>query len=162
MAEKGDDFLLAVQRGEVVPFLRGDGDYRRVPASDFAGEDAPTDSWQVLAEIYDAAEREAEAGKELAQGLFSLLEGTAGEVYLGLLYLTRLALAKKGGRLPLELPFPALLAAAHRQVGRQAEALAGPLAFPNGFVKKEALADIRAWNDVVFLPCFGVNLLEGI
>ena len=54
--EKDGSFRDAMTRGEVVPFLRGDGAYRKIPTSDFAGEDAPTDTWQVLRAVYDAAE----------------------------------------------------------------------------------------------------------
>ena len=147
-------------RGEVVPFLRGDGTYRKVPASDFAGEDAPTDTWQVLRAVYDAAEETAEAENALSDGIKALLEGTPGDIYLAVLYLTRLSLAKQGVRLPLQVPLRELLLSAREAVEKHRDALPGELAFPNGFVKKAAFADIEGWNEVVFLPRCGVDLLQ--
>lgn len=158
--EKDGSFRDAMTRGEVVPFLRGDGTYRKVPASDFAGEDAPTDTWQVLRAVYDAAEETAEAGKALSDGIRALLEGTAGDVYLAILYLTRLSLAEQGNRLPLKLPLRELLSAAQVKIRNHRESLSGELVFPNGFVKKKAMADLQGWNEAVFLPCCGLDILQ--
>lgn len=153
-------FREATARGEVASFLRGDGDYRKVPRSDFAGEDAPTDTWQALQEIYDAAKETPGVENALSEGMAALLAGTAADVYLAVLYLTRLSLAKQGGRLPLQVPLHELLLSAREAVEKLREALSGDLVFPNGFVKKAALADIEGWNEVVFLPCCGVDLLQ--
>lgn len=159
MAETASGFSEAMLRGEVVPFLRGDGGYRKVPKSDFAGEDAPTDSWMALQEVYAAAKENNGMGEVLSAGLSELLDGGAGDIYLALLYLVRLALAKQGGRLPMELPLRELLLTARNRVEKYQAVLAGELSFPNGFVKKEALADIQGWNEAVFLPCYGVDIL---
>ena len=156
--EKDGSFRDAMTRGEVVPFLRGDGAYRKVPASDFAGEDAPTDTWQVLRAVYDAAEETAEAGKALSDGIKTLLEGTAGDVYLAILYLTRLSLAEQGNRLPLKLPLRELLSSAREKIGNHWESLSGEIVFPNGFVKKKAMADLQGWNEAVFLPYCGLDI----
>ena len=158
--EKDGSFRAAMTRGEVVPFLRGDGAYRKIPASDFAGEDAPTDTWQVLRAVYDAAEETAEAGKALSDGIKTLLEGTAGDVYLAILYLTRLVLAEQGNRLPLQLPLRELLSAAREKIGERRKAFSGELIFPNGFVKKEAMEDLQGWNEAVFLPFYKVDILK--
>ena len=157
-AENAGSFRDALTRDEVVPFLRGDGAYRKVPTSDFAGEDAPTDTWQALRDVYSAAEETPETGKALSDGISNLLGGTAGDVYLAVLYLTRLALAKQGNRLPLQLPLRELLAAAREKLGEHREALSGELVFPNGFVKKKALEDLRGWNEAVFLPLCGMDI----
>ncbi len=157
---KKGGFREAMARGEVASFLRGDGDYRKVPRSDFAGEDAPTDTWQALQEIYDAAKEADGVENALSEGISALLSGTAADVYLAVLYLTRLSLAKQGGRLPLHVPLHELLLSAQDALGKYRDALSGELAFPNGFVKKAALADIEGWNEVVFLPCCGVDLLQ--
>ena len=154
-------FHEAMKRGEVVPFLRGDGAYQKIPQSDFAGEDAPTDSWLALQEIYAEAREDKRVGVVLSEGLHELLNGNAGEIYLALLYLVRLVLARQGGRLPLELPLEELLLAAQSRVGKYHRALSGELSFPNGYVKKFALADIQGWNEAVFLPCCGVDMLSG-
>lgn len=159
-ADKDESFREAMTRGEVVPFLRGDGVYRKVPASDFAGEDAPTDTWQVLRDIYSAAEERPETGKTLSDGLMTLLKGSAGDVYLAILYLTRLSLAAQGNRLPLKLPLRELLSAAREKVAKHREALSGKLIFPNGFVKKAALEDLQSWNEAVFLPCYEMDILQ--
>lgn len=156
--ERNGSFREAMARGEVVSFLRGDGVYRKIPTSDFAGEDAPTDTWQALREVYDAAEETAEAGKALSDGIKALLEGTAGDVYLAILYLTRLSLAAQGKRLPMELPLRELLSAAREKIGNHRESLSGELVFPNGFVKKKAMADLQGWNEAVFLPCYGLDI----
>ncbi len=153
-------FREATARGEVASFLRGDGDYRKVPQSDFVGEDAPTDTWQALQEIYDAAKETPGVENALSEGMAALLAGTAADVYLAVLYLTRLSLAKQGGRLPLQVPLHELLLSAREAVEKHRDALSGELVFPNGFVKKSALADIEGWNEVVFLPCCGVDLLQ--
>ena len=153
-------FREAMARGEVESFLRGDGDYRKVPRSDFAGEDAPTDTWQALQEIYDAAKEMDDVENALSEGMSALLSGTAADVYLAVLYLTRLSLAKQGDRLPLQVPLREMLLSAREALGKYRDALSGELAFPNGFVKKAALADIEGWNEVVFLPCCGVDLLQ--
>ena len=153
-------FREAMARGEVTSFLRGDGDYRKVPRSDFAGEDAPTDTWQALQEIYDAAKEADGVENALSEGISALLSGTAADVYLAVLYLTRLSLAKQGGRLPLQVPLHELLLSAREAVEKHRDALPGELAFPNGFVKKAAFADIEGWNEVVFLPRCGVDLLQ--
>ena len=158
--EKDGSFRDAMTRGEVVPFLRGDGAYRKVPSSDFAGEDAPTDTWQVLRAVYDAAEETAEAENALSDGIKALLEGTAGDVYLAVLYLTRLSLAEQGNRLPLKLPLRELLSAAQVKIRNHRESLSGELVFPNGFVKKKAMADLQGWNEAVFLPCCGLDILQ--
>ena len=158
--EKDGSFRDAMTRGEVVPFLRGDGDYRKVPASDFAGEDAPTDTWQALQEIYDAAKEMDGVENALSEGMSALLSGTAADVYLAVLYLTRLSLAKRGGRLPLHVPLHELLLSAREALGKYRDALSGELTFPNGFVKKAAFADIEGWNEVVFMACCGVDLLQ--
>ena len=161
MAGKNDvGFRDALTRDEVVPFLRGDGAYRKVPTSDFAGEDAPTDTWQALRDVYSAAEETPETGKALSDGISNLLGGTAGDVYLAVLYLTRLALAKQGNRLPLQLPLRELLAAAREKLSEHREALSGELVFPNGFVKKKALEDLQGWNEAVFLPLYKVDILR--
>ena len=153
-------FREAMARGEVASFLRGDGDYRKVPRSDFAGEDAPTDTWQALQEIYDAAKEMDGVENALSEGISALLAGTAADVYLAVLYLTRLSLAKQGGRLPLHVPLHELLLSAREAVEKHRDALSGELTFPNGFVKKAAFADIEGWNEVVFLPRCGVDLLQ--
>ena len=153
--EQDGGFRAAMTRGEVVPFLRGDGDYRKVPASDFAGEDAPTDTWQALREIYEAAEMTPETEKALSDGIRALLEGTPGGVYLA-----RLVLAEQGNRLPLQLPLRELLSAAREKIGERREALSGELVFPNGFVKKAALEDLQGWNEAVFLPFYKVDILK--
>ena len=157
---KKGGFREAMARGEVASFLRGAGDYRKVPQSDFAGEDAPTDTWQALQEIYDAAKEADGVENALSEGISALLSGTAADVYLAVLYLTRLSLAKQGGRLPLQVPLHELLLSAQEALGKYRGALSGELAFPNGFVKKAALADIEGWNEVVFLPCCGVDVLQ--
>ena len=157
---KKGGFREATARGEVASFLRGDGDYRKVPRSDFAGEDAPTDTWQALQEIYDAAKETPRVENALSEGMAALLAGTAADVYLAVLYLTRRSLAKQGGRLPLQVPLHELLLSAREAVEKHREALSGDLVFPNGFVKKSALADIEGWNEVVFLPCCGVDVLQ--
>ena len=154
---KNGSFREAMARGEVAPFLRGDGAYRKIPQSDFAGEDAPTDTWKALQEIYDAAKETAGVEAALSEGISALLSGTAADVYLAVLYLTRLSLAKQGGRLPLQAPLQELSARDKLETHR--EALSGELVFPNGFVKKSALEDIQGWNEVVFLPCCGVDIL---
>ena len=159
-AEKDGSFREAMTRGEVVPFLRGDGAYRKVPTSDFAGEDAPTDTWQVLRDVYSVAEETSEAGKALSDGLTILLEGTPGDVYLAVLYLTRLVLAEQGNRLPLKLPLRELLSAAREKIGKHREALSDEIIFPNGFVKKAALEDLQGWNEAVFLPLYNVDILQ--
>ncbi len=159
-AEKNDSFRDAMTRGEVVPFLRGDGAYRKVPTSDFAGEDAPTDTWQVLRDVFSAATETPEAGKSLSDGITNLLGGTAGDVYLAVLYLTRLVLAEKGNRLPIKLPLRELLSAAREKISVHREALSGEIAFPNGFVKKAALEDLQGWNEAVFLPLYNVDILQ--
>ncbi len=158
--EKDGSFRAAMTRGEVVHYLRGDGAYRKVPASDFAGEDAPTDTWQVLRDVFSAATETPEAGKSLSDGITNLLGGTAGDVYLAVLYLTRLALAEQGNRLPLKLPLRELLSAAREKISKQREALSGELVFPNGFVKKKALEDLQGWNEAVFLPLYKVDILR--
>ena len=157
---KKGGFREAMARGEVASFLRGDGDYRKVPQSDFAGEDAPTDTWQALQEIYDAAKEADGVENALSEGMSARLSGTAADVYLAVLYLTRLSLAKQGGRLPLQVPLHELLLSAREAVEKHRDALPGELAFPNGFVKKAAFADIEGWNEVVFLPRCGVDLLQ--
>jgi len=157
---KKGGFREAMARGEVASFLRGDGGYRKVPRSDFAGEDAPTDTWQALQEIYDAAKEMDDVENALSEGMSALLSGTAADVYLAVLYLTRLSLAKQGGRLPLHVPLHELLLSAQDALGKYRDALSGELTFPNGFVKKAALADIEGWNEVVFLPCCGVDVLQ--
>ncbi len=157
---KKGGFREAMARGEVASFLRGDGDYRKVPQSDFAGEDAPTDTWQALQEIYDAAKETDGVENALSEGISALLAGTAADVYLAVLYLTRLALAKQGGRLPLQAPLHELLLSAREALEKHRAALSGELVFPNGFVKKSALEDIQGWNEVVFVPCCGVELLQ--
>lgn len=156
--EQDGSFRDAMTRGEVAPFLRGDGAYRKVPSSDFAGEDAPTDTWQVLRAVYDAAEETAEAGKALSDGIKALLEGTPGDFYLAVLYLTRLSLAEQGNRLPLKLPLRELLSAAQEKIGEHRDALFEDLIFPNGFVKKAAMEDIKGWNEAVFLPLCGMDI----
>ena len=153
-------FREALARGEVASFLRGDGVYRKVPQSDFAGEDAPTDTWQALQEIYDAGKETDGVENALSEGISALLAGTAADVYLAVLYLTRLALAKQGGRLPLQAPLHELLLSAREALEKHRAALSGELVFPNGFVKKSALEDIQGWNEVVFVPCCGVELLQ--
>lgn len=155
---KGKDFRDAMAQGEVAMFLRGDGAYRKTPQSDFAGEDAPTDTWKALQEIY-AANETIDAGSALSEGISTLLKGTAGDVYLAILYLTRLSLAEQGGRLPFRIPLRALLATARERVETHRKAFAGPLDFPNGFVKKRALEDLKGWNEAVFLPYYGIDLL---
>lgn len=157
-AEKAGSFQEAMAKGEVVPFLRGDGVYRKIPQSDFAGEDAPTDTWQVLRDICTAANETSHAEKALSDGLSSLLEGTAGDVYLAVLYLTRLSLAAQGGRLPLKTPLHELLLTARENMIKHRNAFSGELVFPNGFIKKAALEDMQGWNETVFLPCYGVDL----
>jgi hypothetical protein len=157
---KKGGFREAMARGEVASFLRGDGDYRKVPRSDFAGEDAPTDTWQALQEIYDAAKEADGIENALSEGISALLSGTAADVYLAVLYLTRLSLAKQGGRLPLQVPLHELLLSAREGVEKHRPALSGELVFPNGFVKKASLEDIQGWNEVVFLPCCGVDILQ--
>ncbi len=157
---KKGGFREAMARGEVESFLRGDGSYRKFPQSDFAGEDAPTDTWKALQEIYDAAKETDGVENALSEGMSALLSGTAADVYLAVLYLTRLSLAKQGGRLPLHVPLHELLLSAREAVEKHRDALPGELTFPNGFVKKAALADIERWNEVVFLPCCGVDLLQ--
>ena len=142
-----------MERGEVVPFLRGDGVYRKLPKSDFEGEDAPTDTWRALHEIYAVAKETNGVEDALSGGLSALLGGTAA-----VLYLTRLSLAEQGERLPLKLPLRELLLAAREAVGKRRKELSQELAFPNGFVKKAALEDMQGWNEVVFLPNFGVDL----
>lgn len=159
-AENAGSFRDALTRDEVVPFLRGDGAYRKVPTSDFAGEDAPTDTWQALRDVYSAAEETPETEKALSDGITKLLGGTAGDVYLAVLYLTRLALAEQGNRLPLKLPLRELLSAAREKISKQWEALSGELVFPNGFVKKKALEDLQGWNEAVFLPLYKVDILR--
>ena len=156
---KKGGFREAMARGEVASFLRGDGAYRKIPQSDFAGEDAPTDTWKALQEIYDAAKEADGVESALSEGISALLSGTASDVFLAVLYLTRLSLAKQGGRLPLQVPLRELLLSAREAVEKHRGALSGALAFPNGFVKKAALEDIQGWNEVVFLPCCGVDLL---
>ena len=158
MAGKDGSFRAAMTRGEVAPFLRVDGAYRKVPTSDFAGEDAPTDTWQALRAVYDAAEETPEAGKALSDGIKALLEGTPGDVYLAVLYLTRLSLAEQGNRLPLKLPLRELLSAAREKIGNHRESFSGELVFPNGFVKKSAMEDIKGWNEAVFLPLCGMDI----
>ena len=153
-------FREAMARGEVAAFLRGDGSYRKVPRSDFAGEDAPTDTWQALQEIYDAGKETDGVETALSEGISALLSGTAADVYLAVLYLTRLALAKQGGRLPLQAPLHEMLLSARGALEKHRAALSGELVFPNGFVKKSALEDIQGWNEVVFLPCCGVDILQ--
>ncbi len=157
---KKGGFREAMARGEVASFLRGDGNYRKVPRSDFAGEDAPTDTWQALQEIYDAAKEMDDVENALSEGMSALLSGTAADVYLAVLYLTRLSLAKRGGRLPLHVPLHELLLSAREALGKYRDALSGELTFSNGFVKKAAFADIEGWNEVVFLPRCGVDLLQ--
>lgn len=147
-------------RNEVVPFLRGDGAYRKIPTSDFAGEDAPTDTWQVLRDVFSAATETPEAGKALSDGITNLLGGTAGDVYLAVLYLTRLVLAEQGNRLPLKLPLRELLSVVKEKVAKHRESLSGEFVFPNGFVKKAAMEDIQGWNEVVFLPFYKVDILQ--
>ena len=158
-AGKNGTFREAMARGGVASFLRGDGAYRKVPQSDFAGEDAPTDTWQALQEIYDAAKETTGVETALSEGISALLAGTAADVYLAVLYLTRLSLAEQGGRLPLRAPLHELLLSARDSVEKYRDALSGELVFPNGFVKKSALEDIQGWNEVVFLPCCGVDIL---
>ena len=153
-------FREAMARGEVAAFLRGDGAYRKFPQSDFAGEDAPTDTWKALQEIYDAAKEMDGVERALSEGISALLSGTSADVYLAVLYLTRLALAKQGGRLPLQVPLHELLLSAREGVEKHRAALSGELVFPNGFVKKASLEDIQGWNEVVFLPCCGVDILQ--
>lgn len=157
---KKGGFREAMEHGEVALFLRGDGDYRKVPQSDFAGEDAPTDTWQALQEIYDAAKETDGVENALSEGISALLAGTTADVYLAVLYLTRLSLAKQGGRLPLHVPLHELLLSAREAVEKHRDALSRELTFPNGFVKKAAFADIEGWNEVVFLPRCGVDLLQ--
>ena len=157
---KKGGFREAMARGEVESFLRGDGSYRKFPQSDFAGEDAPTDTWKALQEIYDAAKETDGVENALSEGMSALLSGTAADVYLAVLYLTRLSLAKQGGRLPLHVPQHELLLSAREAVEKHRDTLPGELTFPNGFVKKAALADIEGWNEVVFLPRCGVDLLQ--
>jgi len=157
---KEGGFREAMAHGEVAAFLRGDGAYRKFPQSDFAGEDAPTDTWKALQEIYDAAKEMDGVECALAEGISALLSGTASDVFLAVLYLTRLSLAKQGGRLPLQVPLHELLLSAREAVEKHRAALSGTLAFPNGFVKKAALEDIQGWNEVVFLPCCGVDILQ--
>ena len=157
---KKGGFREAMARGEVESFLRGDGSYRKFPQSDFAGEDAPTDTWKALQEIYDAAKETDGVENALSEGMSALLSGTAADVYLAVLYLTRLSLAKQGGRLPLHVPLHELLLSAREAVEKHRDTLPGELTFPNGFVKKAALADIEGWNEVVFLPRCGVDLLQ--
>ncbi len=157
---KEGGFREAMARGEVAAFLRGDGAYRKFPQSDFAGEDAPTDTWKALQEIYDAAKEMDGVERALSEGISALLSGTAADVYLAVLYLTRLSLAKQGGRLPLQVPLHELLLSAQEALGKYRDALSGELTFPNGFVKKAAFADIEGWNEVVFLPCCGVDVLQ--
>ena len=153
-------FREAMARGEVAAFLRGDGAYRKVPQSDFAGEDAPTDTWQALQEIYDAAKEMDGVERALSEGISALLSGTAADVYLAVLYLTRLFLAKQGGRLPLQVPLHELLLSAGKAVEKHRGALSGALVFPNGFVKKAALEDLQGWNEAVFLPLYNVDILQ--
>ena len=159
-AEKAVAFRDAMTRNEVVSFLRGDAAYRKVPTSDFAGEDAPTDTWQVLRDVFSAATETAEAGKSLSDGITDLLGGTAGDVYLAVLYLTRLVLAEKGNRLPIKLPLRELLSEVREKISVHREALSDEIIFPNGFVKKAALEDLQGWNEAVFLPFYGLDILE--
>lgn len=158
MPETCDGFKKAMDSGEVVAFLRGDGAYRKFPKTDFEGEDAPTDSWQVLQEIYAEAKNSAGTERVLSEALSQLMEGTAGDFYVAMLYLVRLSLAKQGGRLPFEIPFDALLQRACSVSAIHREALSEKLIFPNGFIKKNAIEDLMGWSEAVFLPCFGVNL----
>ena len=102
----------------------------------------------------------AEAGKAMSDGIKALLEGTAGDVYLAILYLTRLSLAEQGNRLPLKLPLRELLSAAREKAAKYREEFFGELVFPNGFVKKAAMEDIKGWNEAVFLPCCGLDILQ--
>ena len=157
---KKGGFREARARGEVESFLRGDGSSRKLPQPDSAGEDAPTDTWQALQEIYDAAKETPGVENALSEGISALFSGTAADVYLAVLYLTRLSLAKQGDRLPLHVPLRELLLSAREAVEKHRDALPGELTFPNGFVKKAALADIEGWNEVVFLPCCGVDLFQ--
>lgn len=154
-------FREAMILGEVVPFLRGDGAYQKIPESDFAGEDAPTDSWQVLQEVYAEAKTNADIGKVLSAGLSQLLDGSAGDFYLAILYIVRLVMAKQREQLPLQLSLDELLLKAKRRSPKNCKALSEKLVFPNGYVKRAALADIQGWNEVVFLPCCGVDVLSG-
>ena len=160
MPDTGDGFKEAISKNEVVEFLRGDGAYRKLPKSDFEGEDAPTDSWQVLQEIYSEARDNAGTEKALVDALFQLMDGTAGDFYVAMLYLVRLSLAKGGGRLPFELPLEALLRKASSLSAEHRKALSQELTFPNGYKKKEALEDLLGWNEAVFIPCFGVDLFQ--
>ena len=155
-----DGFRKAMDQGEVVAFLRGDGAYRKFPQSDFEGEDAPTESWQVLQEIYAEAKNSTGTERVLSDAIFQLMEGTAGDFYVAMLYLVRLSLAKQGGRLSFEMPFEALLQKASGLLAAHREALSEELIFPNGFIKKKAMEDLLGWNEAVFRPCFGVNLFE--
>ena len=58
------------------------------------------------------------------------------------------------------MPLHELLRSAQEALGKYRDALFGELTFPNGFVKKAAFDDIEGWNEVVFLPCCGVDVLQ--
>ncbi len=143
-----EKLIQAVQKNEMILFLRGEGSYK-IEASQYAPSVEHTDVGRVLSKgIYKLYIENPIIKQEFERVLIEMLEGTLFDVYIVLLYVMSQLFKEKNSISPFRLNFDEIIHKLKLQLKIRKKEFQKGLIYPDGLEKKEVWNEIERFNKI--------------
>ena len=148
----------AIEKNEVIQLLRGEGEYE-VEVSRFTSDVFPTDINAVLVNcFYKQKENFIDIEGILYEAIKKLLEGTASDVYIAVLYFDACIFQEEKGTATFILEKNIIIKEMIKAISAQKNILQNEIVFCNGMNKQNAWKNIENF-DKYYRKKYGFNII---
>ena len=149
----------AIERKEVLELLKGEKEYE-VEVSRFTSDVFPTDINAVLVNcFYKQFENIRGIDKIFCENFYKLLEGSAVEIYIAILYYDACIFQEEREKATFKIEKEILADRIRDRISYQEQELKGEIVFYNGMTKKNPWKNIQNFNNY-YLKKYGINILS--
>ena len=142
------NLLAAIEKNEIVQFLRGDGEYMIEPYECSPAAEL-TDVGRVLSKgVYKVYTYKKEIRKMFEESLLIMLDNSDFDIYMVCLYILDQLFNEKYGSSPFILSKDLIITKLTRSIDKRQNTIKGGIKYPNGYMNTFAMTEIERFRKV--------------
>lgn len=142
------NLLAAIEKNEIVQFLRGDGEYM-IESYECSPAAELTDVGRVLSKgVYKVYTYNKEIRKMFEESLLIMLDNSDFDIYMGCLYILDQLFNEKYGYSPFILSKDLIVTKLTHSIDKRQNTIKGGIKYPNGYMNTFAMAEIERFRKV--------------
>ena len=142
------NLLAAIEKNEIVQFLRGDGEYM-IESYECSPAAELTDVGRVLSKgVYKVYTYNKEIRKMFEESLLIMLDNSDFDIYMVCLYILDQLFNEKYGYSPFILSKDLIVTKLTHSIDKRQNTIKGGIKYPNGYMNTFAMAEIERFRKV--------------